>query len=295
MSRGDHREDIFRDDTDRRTFLETLAEACRKTEWQIHAYCLMNNHFHLIAETPQGNLVAGMKWLLGTYTGRYNRRHKLFGHLFSGRYKSLVIDERGGDYLRTACDYVHLNPFRAGLIAPEQPLSAYLWSSYPCYLAPTRRPAWLRVDRLLGEHAIETDNAEGRIEFQRRLEDRRRENEAADQWAVFRRGWKLGASDFAQRLAERLGRAGQVHEVARERQETDEQRAERLVQGWLERCQWTEGDLAKAAKGDRRKAELAVQLREQTTMTRQWIAQRLAMGSASYVSHLTGRQSIIDC
>ena len=105
----------------------------------------------------------------------------------------------------------------------------------------------MRVDRLLGEHAIQADTAEGRIEFQRRLEDR------------------------------------------------PEQRAERLVQGWLERCQWTEGDLVKAAKGDRRKAELAVQLREQTTMTRQWIAQRLAMGSASYVSHLTGRQSIVDC
>src|SRR5436189_5514436 len=99
----------------------------------------------------------------------------------SGRYKSLVIDERGGDYLRTACDYVHLNPFRAGLIAPEQPLSAYAWSSYALYLVPARRPAWLRVDRLLGEHGIQTDDAEGRIEFQRRLEDRRRENETTEQ------------------------------------------------------------------------------------------------------------------
>ena len=82
-----------------------------------------------------------MKWFLGTYTGRFNRRHKLFGHLFSGRYKSLIIDERGGGYLRTACDYVHLNPVRAVLLSSDQPLSAYAWSSYPLYLRPARRPA----------------------------------------------------------------------------------------------------------------------------------------------------------
>ncbi len=69
MSRGDRREPIFFDDEDRKTFLRTLGEACEKTGWQVHAYCLMENHFHLVAETPQPNLVAGMKWLLGTYTG----------------------------------------------------------------------------------------------------------------------------------------------------------------------------------------------------------------------------------
>ena len=84
MNRGDRRELIFKDDKDRVLFLETLAECCGKTGWEVQALCLMGNHFHLVVETPQGNLVAGMKWLLGTYTGRFNRRHKLFGHLFSG-------------------------------------------------------------------------------------------------------------------------------------------------------------------------------------------------------------------
>ncbi len=73
MNRGDRREDIFRDDEDRRLFLSTLAEACQKTLWQVHAYCLMRNHFHLVFETPEANLVAGMKWLLGVYTKRFNR------------------------------------------------------------------------------------------------------------------------------------------------------------------------------------------------------------------------------
>src|SRR5213593_1680583 len=76
VSRGNHREAIFRDDEDREQFISTLAEACAKTGWQVHALCLMSNHFHMVVETPRANLIAGMKWLLGTYTSRFNRRHK---------------------------------------------------------------------------------------------------------------------------------------------------------------------------------------------------------------------------
>jgi REP element-mobilizing transposase RayT len=125
MNRGDRREEIFKDDKDRERFLETLGEVCVKTGWQVHAFCLMGNHFHLVVETPQGNLVAGMKWFLGTYTSRFNRRHKLFGHLFSGRYKALIVDGSGHGYLKTVCDYVHLNPARAGLVtaAAFEPVS----------------------------------------------------------------------------------------------------------------------------------------------------------------------------
>jgi REP element-mobilizing transposase RayT len=86
MNRGDRREDIFKDDQDRERFLATLGEACAKTQWRVHAYCLMSNHFHWVIETPQPNLVAGMKWLLGTYTSRFNIHHKLCGHWFAGRY-----------------------------------------------------------------------------------------------------------------------------------------------------------------------------------------------------------------
>jgi REP element-mobilizing transposase RayT len=75
MNRGDRRERIFTDEHDRRRFLQTLGQACEKTGWQVHAYCLMSNHFHLVVETPEANRVVGMKWLLGTYTSRFNRRH----------------------------------------------------------------------------------------------------------------------------------------------------------------------------------------------------------------------------
>src|SRR5438105_10479556 len=141
MSRGDRREAIFHDDQDRLRFLQTLGEGCKKTDWQVLAYCLMDNHFHLVVETPQANLVAGMKWFLGTYTGRFNRRHKLVGHLFSGRYKALIVDGSGAGYLRTVCDYVHLNPVRAKLLRPQQTLRGYGWSSYRDYLQrPEQRP-----------------------------------------------------------------------------------------------------------------------------------------------------------
>src|SRR5438128_10828601 len=100
----------------------------------------MGNRFHLVIETPRANLIAGMKWFLGVYTSRFNRRHKLFGHLFSGRYKSLIVDGSGTGYLKTVCDYVHLNPVRARLIKEDQPLESYRWSSYGLDLKlPSRR------------------------------------------------------------------------------------------------------------------------------------------------------------
>ena len=129
MDRGDRRENIFVDDVDRQDFLKTLAEACQKTGWQVHAYCLMSNHFHLVMETPNANLVAGMKWFLGAYTSRFNRKHKLLGHLFSGRYKALIVDGSGRGHLRTVCDYVHLNPVRAKLVTGRSAVSAASSSS----------------------------------------------------------------------------------------------------------------------------------------------------------------------
>ena len=143
------------DDADRELFLTTLGQGCEKAGWQVHAYCLMPNHFHLVVETPRANPVAGMAWFLGTYTARLNRRHKYFGHLFSGGYKSLVVDGSGTGFLKTVCGYVHLNPVRAKLLLPGQSLKACRWSSWPKYLKrPQQRWRWLRVDRLLGEWRI---------------------------------------------------------------------------------------------------------------------------------------------
>jgi REP element-mobilizing transposase RayT len=291
MNRGDRREDIFQDEEDRERFLVTLGEACGKTQWQIHAYCLMRNHFHLVIETPQGNLVTGMKWLLGVYTKRFNIRHKLCGHLFAGRYKALIVDGSGDGYLQTVCDYVHLNPARAKLLPSKVPLSRFRWSSYGDYLQkPAQRPAWLRVDRLLGEKGIPKDSAAGREEFERQMERRRREDLGPEFKAV-ERGWCVGSEKFRAELLAAAGeRVGQSHYGA-ERQEIGEARAERLARAGLQALGWTEKELSQRPKGDEGKVRLARQLRAETTMTLRWIAARLEMGSWTYVSNLLHEKS----
>ncbi len=292
INRGDRREAIFKDDTDRELFLETLGEACEKTAWEVHAYCLMNNHFHLVLETPQANLVAGMKWFLGTYTSRYNRRHKEFGHLFSGRYKALIVECSGNGYLKTVGDYVHLNPARAGLLAPEQPLSSFAWSSYPKYLAqPDQRPVWLRVDRLLGEWAIPKDSAAGRRVFQERMEWRRW-SEMEEEFAGLERGWCLGGEEFRQELLEQVKERPGTSHFGEAVQEAAQAGAERLAVAALRRLGWTEEDLRRRRKGDLCKVELAWELRSKTTMPLAWIAQRLCMGSRGHLAWLLQQRRI---
>jgi putative transposase len=285
MNRGDRREDIFGDDQDRELFLKTLGETCAKTAWQVHAYCLMRNHFHLVIETPRANLVAGMKWLLGTYTARFNRRHQYFGHLFSGRYKSLIVDGSGTGYLRTVCDYVHLNPARARLLEKDGKLADYRWSSYPAYLqATSQRPKWLRVDRVLGEAGIPKDSPAGRRELARRIEVRRWEQDE-QMWKQVRRGWCLGSEEFrAELLAAMKGRNSE-YIAGDEIKESEEHKAEQIVKEELTRLDWTQKDLQATLKGDKRKIRIAKRLRNETTMTFKWIADRLNMGVWTHVAN----------
>jgi putative transposase len=288
MNRGDRREPIFKDDKDRELFLKTLGQCCTKTDWQVHAYCLMPNHFHLVVETPQANLVAGMKWFLGTYTGRFNRRHKLFGHLFSGRYKSLIVDGSANGYLRTVCDYVHLNPVRAKLLGASQTLREYRWSSYPGYLS-RKRDKWLRVDRLLGEVGIPRDSATGRREFEKRMQERASQ-ESPDDYKPLRRGWCLGDESFRKELLGQMAERVGANHYGAERQESGEEKAERMVAEELRKRGWTEANLKSRRKGDSEKVKIAARLRRETIMTLKWIAQRLQMGSWTHVSNcLAGR------
>ena len=286
MNRGDRGEEIFRDDKDREGFLAALAEVCGKTGWEVHALCLLGNHFHLVVETPQGNLVSGMKWLLGTYTGRYNRRHKLFGHLFSGRYKAVIVEGSGDGYFKTACDYVHLNPVRANVLTGQAKLREYGWSSWPEYMkAPAKRWPWLRVDRLLGEYGIPRDSAAGRRRLEAGLEERRGQESETD-YKGLRRGWCFGGETFREELLGQMQeRMGPEH-YGSARQETAAAKAERLVGEEMKRRKWSVAELDRRAKGDPGKVALAVRLRAETDMTVKWIAARLRMGTSGYVNHL---------
>jgi len=290
LSRGDRREEIFRDDLDRKAFLETLAKTCQKSGWQVHAYCLMRNHFHFVVETPQANLAQGMKWFLGTYTIRFNRRHRLSGHLFAGRYKSLLVDGASPDYLRTLCDYVHLKPVRAGLVKERERLEKYRWSSYPSYLcAKQHRASWLRVDRLMGEHGLSKDSYQTRLEFARRMQARRLERNDASAREI-RRGWYYGAEDFIARLLDQLSDSPGEHHRGEERREFAEKEATKIIARRLGQLGWSKGELKRRPKSDRHKVRLAEELRTHTTVTLKWIARELEMGSWSHVSNLLRQQ-----
>jgi putative transposase len=290
MNRGDRREAIFKDDRDYAAFVATLGEACAKAKWQVHAFCLMPNHFHLVVETPQPTLVAGMKWLLGTYTGRFNRRHREFGHLFSGRYKALLVDGSRNGYLKTVCDYVHLNPIWAGLLKPAQPLEGFRWSSYPLYLAaPGQRPVWLRVDRLLGEWRIPKDSPAGRRVIAAGLEARRTEDMEETSRRI-ERGWFVGNEEFRQELLAQVAQAPGASHYGELMHEATEVRAERFVKDRLKVLGWQDRDLTARRKGDPAKVRLAALVRAQTTMPLAWIAKRLAMGSRGYLAWLLQQQ-----
>jgi putative transposase len=137
-SRGDRRESIFVDDTDRVALLTLLAQACDRFDASVLAYCLMGNHYHLVLTTRQANLSMLMRHLNGVYTQRYNRRHGKAGHVFQGRFKAILVDSDA--YLLSVCRYVDLNPVRAGIVpAPGD----WAWSSYRAHVGEVEPPPWL--------------------------------------------------------------------------------------------------------------------------------------------------------
>lgn len=145
-SRGNARLRIYEDDQDRRSFLRLLEEVVDRYHWLCHAYCLMDNHYHLLIETSDGNLSQGMRQLNGIYTQRFNRRHGKVGHIFQGRFKAILVDRES--YLLELCRYVVLNPVRTGTVArPAQ----YAWSSYGATAGMGKAPAFLTRDWLLAQ------------------------------------------------------------------------------------------------------------------------------------------------
>ena len=197
-----------------------------------------------------------------------------------------MVEGSGNGYLKSVCDYVHLNPARAKVLRPGQPLSAFIWSSYPQYLGePSQRPQWLRVDRLLGEWGIPKDSQAGRRVFAERMEWRRGED-LQKEFRRVERGWCLGGEAFRQELLEQVNaRPGPSH-FGEAVQEAELARAERLVAEGLQRLGWSEADLQARRKGEPRKIELAGQLRAQTTMPLAWITTRLNMGSRGHLAWL---------
>ena len=144
-ARGNERREIFSDETDRRYFLEMLKEYHERFDLIIHSYVLMSNHYHLVIETPIGNIIKIMHGINSRYTGYYNRKYGRIGHLFQGRYKAILVDKES--YLVVLSRYVHLNPVRAGMVDNPQD---YQWSSYNGFILKSKAEDWIQYDWILG-------------------------------------------------------------------------------------------------------------------------------------------------
>jgi REP element-mobilizing transposase RayT len=153
-SRGDRREEIYKDDVDRQNWLRVLNDVCQRFDWRVHAFCQMGNHYHLVAETLTNNLSAGMHRLNGVYTQRFNYRHGGSGHVFQGRFHSEIVHRQA--HLLETMRYVILNPVRAGMVATP---GGWPWSSYAMTCDVTRAPAWLETEWVLEQFGERHEDA----------------------------------------------------------------------------------------------------------------------------------------
>ena len=291
LDRGDRQEDIFVDRTDRESFLQTLGQICARSGWRVHAFVLMSNRYHLLVETPEPNLVAGMRWFQTTYTVRFNRRHRLAGHLFQGRYKAVVVDPEERGYFVTLSDYIHLNPVRARMISLQERLFDYRWSSYRWYARRAERPDWFEPGRVFGELGLD-DTPEGRRKYAERMRERAVDEaggKLAAETEALRRGWCLGGAGFRERMlglveaaSEKLSRRKAVDGAVRQSHDLDE--AERLLEAGLKEMALDRAALAELKRSDRRKVALARLIRSRTTVPNEWIARELSLGHVTSVS-----------
>lgn len=195
-ARGNERNSIYREEWDYQKFLEILSELQQRYDVLIHGYVLMGNHYHLLIETPKGNITKVMHYLNATYTGYFNKKYRRDGHLFQGRYKGLLIEKER--YLLSVSRYIHLNPVRAGMSGRPE---GYRWSSYPEYIGRGKRSKWLTSDWILGQYS--RDDEKARRLYKAFVDEglRIKDNPFKD----LRAGFILGSEDFIDEIKKKTG------------------------------------------------------------------------------------------
>jgi putative transposase len=236
-SRGNSRQEIYRSDKDRHAFLGLLAGLPERFGTRLHGYVLMSNHYHLVLETPEANLSRAMHWLNVTYTVGFNERHQRNGHLFEGRFKSVLIEQVAS--LQEVVRYVHLNPVRVhglglgksdraakAIGAGEPPtgelvkerlgvLREYRWSSYRAYVGMEATPEWLTTE-LVGGLCGGRSAAERQRATRKFTEDAVREGIPASPWETLVAGVVLGSEAFAKRMLDGAGKNEREQPAARQ-------------------------------------------------------------------------------
>jgi len=296
---------LFRKGKEVRLFLDLLGKACERTGWHIYAYALTDAQFQILLKTPEPNLITGMVWQQGLYTSRINRKREETGSLFQGRYKTIVLDPDYPEGIQLAAEYIHLSPVRLGLLRiGRKTLSDFEDSSFPALIGkPEKRPRWLIAEELFEAEGLPAD---GRKAYEIRMEELAsslrnpiRLKEFLKKWKPLERGWFLGTPAFREKLniliktkndapaTQSLPSSHQpMAEVAVSPTEGDHgrQAAETLLQKSSKVLGIDLANLPTKTKGEREKYLLAWVLRTRTTVSRQWIAERLQMGDSSRVT-----------
>ena len=220
-SRGNGREDIFLTDDDHTLFLAVLAEVWARFNWRVHAYCLMSNHYHLLAETPDANLSKGMRQINGVYTQRFNRAHQRVGHVLQGRYKAILVEKEA--YLIELARYVVLNPVRARMVRNA---GEWRWSSYRSMVGEMPAPEWLETRWILA--AFGRTESEAAAEYARFVADGKGQ---PSPWDHLRNQVFLGSESFVRKMLRKVPQGRDLSEVpqakARPRPKTLEHYAKR--------------------------------------------------------------------
>ena len=299
MSRGNHLERIFKDNTDRSLLLKTLGEAAKSSGWTIHSFVFMSNHYHLLIETHRPTLVKGMQYLNSTYTRRYNLRHKTFGHLLQGRYKALLIDPSNPNYFLTISNYIHLNPIRARIIQEPKELWKDPWNSAGWIAAKrAKAPDWLKWQRVYAELGHTKRSLSAIRDYRQHLLQKAVDQQNPHQYQKIRRGWCLGSEQFIQEMKDKL------HELSRkitDREswnneavdELEQDRATRLLKTGAKSLGYSSG--AQVTGIDR--ILISRWLRLHTKVPVKWLARQFGLqtrGGMSSSIYLIGKQIEAD-
>ena len=205
-SRGNERKPIFKDDADRTLFLAILSQVTERFHWLCHAYCLMDNHYHLVIETPDGNLSKGMRQLNGVYTQAFNRRHHRVGHLFQGRFKGILVQK--DSHFLEVCRYVVLNPVRAKAVSSPRD---WTWSSYRATAGLGTVPRCLTTLEILGQFGQR--RASSQEKYRQYVRDGIGK---ATIWETLKSQRLLGLEGFAEALRDHVTGKRQAREIPKE-------------------------------------------------------------------------------
>ena len=287
INRGNYRYDLFATDGAAKAFLKALFETVQRYGWKLHAYVLMRNHYHLAIETAQPNLVEGMHWLQGTFSNRFNRFRKERGHVFQGRYKALILEDAG--ILCRVVDYIHLNPVRAGIVAPGQ-VDKYERSSLADFLKQ-KRPPGLECAKWLEARGGWQDGKGGVKSYIEYLKQIGGDEQALKKAGLEKlsRGWALGTYGWKQALARELATRVFAEGMSAEQiSELREYQWGHSLEKALEGENKTKGEVQTKPRAPQWKIRVAKALREQGVPVG-WISKNLHMGKPSSVRSYMSR------